>query len=94
MSNSKIEIENNTYEIEKNERECFNIEEFKEKVTDYFFDFDYIFGDYAYDKLRLKGYYSSKNSKVTDINNIDHIEQYIKNYCVYGAKYFLLKKIK
>ena len=90
----KIETEGYSYEIIKNDRDCFNFSEFKEKVTDYFFEFDYIFGDYAYDKLRLKGYYDSKNEKVKEINDIKFIDDYIKNYCVYGARYFLLKKIK
>lgn len=90
----RIETEGYSYEIIKNDRDCFNLSEFKEKVTDYFFEFDYIFGDYAYDKLRLKGYYDSKNEKVKEINDIKFIDDYIKNYCVYGARYFLLKKIK
>lgn len=94
MKKIEIEIDNKVYELIKNEKDCFSLDEFQEKVTDYFYEFDYIFGDYAYDKLRLKGYYDSKNKKVKDINNIDYLDDYIKNYCVYGAKYFLLKKLK
>ena len=88
-----IEIEDNKYEIEKNYKDCFNKEEFLDKVTDYFYEFDYIFGDYAYDKLRLKGFYESNNKNVTKINDIKLLDEYIKNYCAYGAKWFLLKKI-
>ena len=62
-----IEIENYRYELIRNEKDCFKLEEFKEKVTDYFFDFDYIFGDYAYDKLRLKGYYNKDSKNVKQI---------------------------
>ena len=91
---TKIEVENQLYELIKNDKDAFNESEFLDKVTDYFFEFDYIFGDYAYDKLRLKGYYDSNNKKVKDINDIAYIDDYIENYCAYGTKYFLLKKIK
>lgn len=90
----KIEINDIEYEIVKDEGNCINKEELMEKITDYFDPYDYIFGDYAYEKVRLKGYYDSKNKKTTEINNIKYLDDYIKNYCSYGAKYFLIKKIK
>lgn len=89
----KIQLLGNDYELIRNDKDCFRYEEVEEKITDYFEDYDYIFGDYAYEKLRLKGYYESNNSKATTVNNIDTLENYIENYCSYGAKTFLLKKI-
>ena len=94
MKNKNIEINNKTYELIKDDDKCFDLELVKEKVTDYFDDYDYIFGDYAYGKVRLKGYYDSKNKKAKKINDIKYLEEYIKNYCCFGAKTFLLKKIK
>lgn len=90
----KIEINGITYEIVKDPDNCINREELTEKITDYFDSFDYIFGDYSYDKVRLKGYYDSKNKKAKDINDIKNLDDYIKNYCSFGAKIFLLKKIQ
>ncbi len=89
-----IELNNKKYELIRNDSDCFNYEEVKEKATDYFDDYDYIFGDYAYGKIRLKGYYESKNKKANKINDIKTLDDYIKNYCCYGSKTFLLKKIK
>ncbi len=89
-----IEINGKKYELIRNDGDCFDIDVVREKVTDYFDDYDYIFGDIAYDKVRLKGYYESKNKKVKKINDIKYLDDYIKNYCSYGAKVFLLKKIK
>jgi len=89
-----INIDNKQFEVIKDEKECFDKEIFQELFTDYFYDFDYIVGDYAYSKLRLKGFYDSKNSKVKDMNNIDNLQDYIDNYCAYGCKYFVLKRIK
>lgn len=88
----KIVINGKNYELIKDNDKVFNDDEFMEKVTDYFEVFDYIFGDYAYDKLRLKGFYESNNKNVTKINDIKLLDEYIKNYCAYGAKWFLLKK--
>ncbi len=91
-NNKVVEINNVQYEIVKDEGDCFNKEDLVEKITDYFDPYDYIFGDYAYDKVRLKGFYEKNNKKATNINNIAELDNYIKDYCSYGAKYFLLKK--
>ena len=88
----EIKVENNKYKLIKNYRESFKEEEFLEKCTDYFYEYDYIVGDYAYDKLRLKGFYDKSNSNCNSINNIDNLDSYIKNYCAYECRYFVLKK--
>ena len=49
-----IEVNNNKYELIKNYKDAFSEEEFISKCTDYFCDYDYIVGDIAYGKLRLK----------------------------------------
>ena len=91
-----MNIENNgfKYELVKNYRDGFDLEAFQERVTEYFDEYDYIFGDWAYGKLRLKGFYNSKNKNVNKINDIKLLDDYIKNNCAYDCKYFLLKKIK
>lgn len=89
-----IELQNNKYELIRNDKDCFNYEEIKEKITDYFEDYDYILGDFSYDKVRLKGYYDSTNKKANKINDYKYINEYIENYCSFGARVFVLKKIK
>lgn len=88
-----IEVENVKYELVQNYKEAFNYEEFKEKFTDYFINFDYIVGDIAYNKLRLKGFNAKDNKKKKKINDISNLEKYIKENCSYDCKYFVLKKI-
>ena len=56
-----IEVENKKYELIKNYKDGFDSDEFISKYTDYFYDYDYIVGDIAYGKLRLKGFYDEKN---------------------------------
>jgi len=89
-----IEINSVQYELVKDEGNCFNKEDLEEKLTDYFDPYDYVFGDYAYEKVRLKGFYEKDHKKATEINNIKNLDDYIRNYCSYGAKYFLIKKVK
>ena len=90
----KIEINSVEYEIVRNDKNCIDKDVLSEKITDYFDDYDYIFGDYAYEKVRLKGFYESNNKKANKINDIKTLDDYIENYCSYGASVFLLKKIK
>lgn len=88
-----VEVGEYRYEIIENKREAFNEEEFVHLFTDYFYDFDYIVGDYAYSKLRLKGFYDDNNKKSKKMNKISTKEEYIKENCAYNCKYFVLKKI-
>lgn len=90
----KIVINDIEYEIIRNDKDCINKKELEEKITDYFDEYDYIMGDFAYDKVRLKGYYNSDNKKAKKINDIKYLDDYIENYCSYGARIFLLKNLK
>lgn len=88
----QVKVENNSYEIYKDYRDAFNEEEFLNKCTDYFYEYDYIVGDYAYGKLRLKGFYEDTNKKSNIHNKISNLEKYIVENCAYGCRYFVLKK--
>lgn len=88
----EIELNEIKYKVIKDYREGFDKDTVVEKVTDYFNDYDYILGDWAYGKLRLKGFYKNNNKKVNEINNYDRIDDYIKNNCAYDCRYFILEK--
>ena len=90
----EIILDNIRYTILENKNDCLNIEELKNLFTDYFYDYDYIFGDYAYNKLRLKGFCDKKNKKFNNINDINTKDKYLKDLCAYECNYFLIKKTK
>ena len=90
--NQKITANNQAYELIKNYRDAFNQEEFQSRCTDYFNDYDYIVGDIAYGKLRLKGFYDKTNKKLKPINNFEKVEEYLKNNCAVDCRYFILKR--
>lgn len=87
-----IIINDAKYEIIENYKDAYNEEETKEKLTDYFNEYDYIVGDYSYDKLRLKGFCDKSNKIFNSVNNFENIKTYITDYCSYECKYFILKK--
>ena len=87
-----IELEKNEYEVIKNYKEGYDEELIKSKYTDYFEPYDYIFGDFSYDQLRLKGFYEHDNLSANKNNDIKILNNYITNYCAYDCRYFLLKK--
>ena len=88
----KVFVNNIEYEVIFNHREAFDEEEFLNKCTDYFYDYDYIVGDIAYSKLRLKGFYDEKNKKVNKINNYKNLDEYLIKHCAVDCKYFVVKK--
>ena len=89
-----VNLENDIYEVIKNVKEGFDKEELEKKYTDYFKDFDYIVGDWAYGKLRLKGFNDDTNQNVKPWNDFSKIDDYIQNQCAYECRYFILKKQK
>lgn len=89
----KIVLENNNYELIKNYKDAFNYDEISNLYTDYFYSYDYILGDYAYNKLRLKGFCNEENPIFNDINDYSIIDNYIKENCAYDCKYFIIKRV-
>lgn len=88
-----MELLDQEYKLIKDNGECFDLELVKEKMTDYFKDYDYIVGDIAYSKLRLKGFTKKDNKMNNEINDFDRLDKYILENCAYGCKYFILEKI-
>ena len=90
----KITVNSIDYEVIKNEKDAINIEDLEKSITEYFDDFDYILGDYAYGKLRLKGFNTKENKNFKPYNDIATLDSYIENYCAYGCRHFVISKVK
>ena len=90
----KIILDNIEYELIEDNGDCFSESEIREKYTDYFYEFDYILGDYAYNKLRLKGFCEKNNKRYNKINDYKGKDKYLKELCAYKCKFFVLKKVK
>ena len=75
-----IEVENNKYELINNYKDGFDLNEF-------------IVGEIAYGKLRLKGFYEETNKKAKNINNYKYLDKYLTDNCAVDCKYFVLKRV-
>ena len=90
----EIKIRENKYKVIKDYGNTVSMSNLNELVTDYYNNFDYIVGDWAYNKLRLKGFYNKNHKFVKEHNNIEKVDDYISNSCAYGCRYFILEKVK
>ena len=89
----EVTINNKEYTLQEDPFKAFEESLVKDTITDYFMPFDYIFGDFSYGKIRFKGFYDSNNKNCKEMNDIKNLDNYLKNYCSYGCKWFLLKKM-
>lgn len=88
-----ITINDKQYEVIKDVKDALDKEILETKLTDYYDPYDYIVGDWAYGKLRLKGFNDKENKNYNKINDAAGIDNYIEEYCAYGCKHFILKRI-
>ena len=89
-----IDINEVKYKVIKDDDKTVNVSLLNEMMTDYFNSYDYIVGDWAYSKLRLKGFNKKNNKFYKEINDYNKLDSYIKNNCAYGCKYFVLEKLE
>lgn len=88
----KIVLKEKEYELIKDYKNAFDLVELTDKFTEYFKDYDYIVGDYSYDKLRLKGFCNKNNKNFKEVNDYDKVDDYLKNFCSYECRYYILEK--
>lgn len=89
----EIKINDIKYKVLKDEGNTISDELLQEMVTDYFKEYDYIVGDWAYGKLRLKGFNDKTNKYYKPINDYKNVDDYIAKSCAYGCKYFIIQKL-
>lgn len=79
-----IETKYGNFELVKNFREAFILDDFNKRYVDIFDIYQYIVGDYSAGILRLKGFRET-NSKL--------IPDYIIESCAPNCAYFVLKNL-
>lgn len=88
----KVKLDDKDYEIIEDYKDGFDMNELSKLFTDYFDEYDYILGDWSYGKLRLKGFCDKGNKIRNELNDFTMVKDYIKNYCAYECKYFIIKR--
>lgn len=92
IDNETLLIETEVYKIVTNYREGFDLEAFKQRYQPFFEKFDFIVGDWGHEQLRLRGFYQINTSGVPYDQTIDLLEDYLIEYCNFGARYFVIGK--
>lgn len=87
-----IELNGKTYELIEENKEGFEAEAVKERYSEVLSKYDFIVGDWAYEQLRLKGFYHDNHAKAPIDAKISCFQDYIYEYCNFGCAYFVLKK--
>lgn len=86
-------IGSSVFELIRDVRGAFALEAFRARYLDYLDKYDYIVGDWAYGQLRLKGFYAEHKKNTPPEQRIDALDQYIQEYCHFGCKYFVVRRI-
>lgn len=92
INDEQVMIEDQVYQLILNYENAYDYEAFLNRYQDYFSKFDYIVADWAFQQLRLRGFYQIGTPKVAYDQRIDSLEDYLLEYCNFGAKYFVLAK--
>lgn len=80
------------YKLIEDYKEAFDIDMMEERYTDYLLKYDYIVGDIAYEKLRLRGFYDDHRKGVPIDMKISNLEDYLVEFCNFGSSYFVFER--
>lgn len=94
IDNDTFRFKDVEYKIIENHREAFDIEQMEHRFTDYLLKYDYIVGDIAYEKLRLRGFYEDHRKGVPIDMKISNLEDYLIEYCSFGCQYFVFERVE
>lgn len=81
-----LETSHGEFELLKDYRDAFILDDFNKRYLDVFDIYPYIVGDYSAGVLRLKGF--TKNGKT---NNVKMIPDYLLESCAMNCPYYILK---
>ncbi|MDA3129677.1 YutD family protein [Aliibacillus thermotolerans] len=89
-----VQVQGQRFELVENVRDGWNEDAFIERYSDVLNKYDYVVGDWAYEQLRLKGFFDNSRKKVPHDTKIFTLEDYIYEHCNFGCAYFVVKKIR
>ncbi len=92
VDDNNVLINEENYIIAINYNDGFNFDEFQRLYPEYFNKYDFIVGDWAHERLRLRGFYQLNFRKTSKDRTIDFLDEYIKEYCNFGCAYFVIGK--
>ncbi|WP_208559344.1 YutD family protein [Marinilactibacillus kalidii] len=94
IDHDTLSLNGDAYKVVENYREALDLEMLEARYSDFLDKYDYIVGDISYEKLRLRGFYYSKNKKVPIDMRISSLKDYLTEYCNFGCAYFVLERME
>lgn len=94
IDNDTFKLAGIEYKLIENYREAFDMEMMENRFTDYLLKYDYIVGDIAYEKLRLRGFFEDYRKSVPIDMKISNLEDYLVEFCNFGAQYFVFERVE
>lgn len=88
-----IKLSNHDYRLIENYKDAFDLEQMEERYSDYLLKYDYIVGDIAFQKLRLRGFFEDYRKNVPIDMKISNLEDYLVEFCSFGSPYFVLERV-
>lgn len=89
-----VKVNHVTYEVIEDHRNGWDEDAFLKRYSEILAKYDYIVGDWGYEQLRLRGFYENNNRKAPPESRIGTLPEYILEYCNFGCRYFVVKKLK
>lgn len=93
VDSETIRLSKIDYKLIENYKEAFDLELMEKRYSDYLLKYDYIIGDMSYQKLRLRGFFDDRRKGVPIDMKISNLEDYLVEYCSFGAAYFVLERV-
>lgn len=92
-SEKMLTIDGHPFELVLNYRDGFDPDKLGQRFSDILLKYNYIVGDWGYEQLRLKGFYSDNNKHARRDQMISCLEDYLNEYCNFGCAYFVLSQV-
>lgn len=93
IDSETIELSDIEYKLIENYKDAFDLELMEQRYSDYLLKYDYIVGDMAYQKLRLRGFFDDQRKGVPIDMKISNLEDYLIEYCNFGSAYFVFERV-
>ncbi len=88
-----ITINSRRYQLVTNHKDAMNVVRLAERYDEILNKYDYIVGDWGFEQLRLKGFYSDRNTQSDPDQRIGHVQDYLLEFCNFGCAYFIIERI-
>lgn len=92
-SEDAFKINGHPYRVLIDYKNAFDIDKLADRYSTILSKYDYIVGDWGFDQLRLKGFYSEGNHQTQILQSEDDIQDYLYEYCNFGCAYFIIQNL-